>query len=82
MSNEAYFSKLNYTVANEDSRLEYQMVRSLKPDRVLSVCGSGGRSLPLAAHTQKTLVCCDLAQEQLLLAKHRKASYGLGFRDF
>ncbi|MFK7823299.1 MAG: DUF3419 family protein [Oligoflexales bacterium] len=82
MNNKAYFSKLNYTLANEDSSLEYQMVKELKPERVLSVCGSGGRALPLAAHTRKDLVCCDMAEEQLLLGKHRMATYSLDFRDF
>lgn len=82
MSNESYFSKLNYTLANEDSNLEYQMVREHKPEKVLSVCGSGGRSIPLVAHCQKELLICDLAHEQLLLAKHRLASYSLAYRDF
>ena len=82
MNNKAYFSKLNYTLANEDTSLEYKMVEKHRPERVLSVCGSGGRALPLTAHTQEVLVCCDVAEEQLLLGKHRLASYSLGYRDF
>ena len=44
-----YFSKLNYSLANEDSTLEVEMVKELKPKNTLAVCGSGGRSLRLRA---------------------------------
>jgi S-adenosylmethionine-diacylglycerol 3-amino-3-carboxypropyl transferase len=72
---ESYFSELNYTLANEDNRLEYEMVRRLRPVNVLAVCGSGGRSLPLAAFTSNSLICCDLAEPQLALARHRLATF-------
>ena len=72
---DAYFSNLNYTLANEDTWLEVEMIRRLKPKNVLSVCGSGGRSLPLAIAGAENLVCVDLAKEQLDLAKLRRACY-------
>ncbi len=78
-----YFSKLNYSLANEDTSLEYAMVAKLKPKRTLAVCGSGGRSLPLATGTSSELVCADLSEQQLLLAKHRTATFlELDHRDF
>ncbi len=69
-----YFSKLNYTLANEDTALEYAMVKSLQPKRVLAVCGSGGRSLPLLGGTLEELVCADLSGQQLLLTSHKRAA--------
>ena len=69
-----YFSKLNYTLANEDTALEHELVKRLKPARVLSVCGSGGRSLPLLGGIGQDLVCADLSGQQLLLASHRRAT--------
>lgn len=69
-----YFSKLNYTLANEDTSLEYALVKSLQPKRVLAVCGSGGRSLPLLGGTLEELVCADLSGQQLLLTSHKQAA--------
>lgn len=69
----SYFNKLNYTLANEDTTMEYQMV----PERcghVLSVAGSGSRVLPLIAKGPKEVTCVDLSQEQLYLTELRVAS--------
>jgi S-adenosylmethionine-diacylglycerol 3-amino-3-carboxypropyl transferase len=70
-----YFNKLNYTMANEDTALEAAMVEQLRPASILSVCGSGGRSLPLALAGAKRLVCSDLAKEQLWLAELRESLF-------
>lgn len=78
-----YFNKLNYTMANEDTALEGAMVAQLKPASILSVCGSGGRSIPLALAGAKRLVCSDLAQEQLWLAELRESLFRtVGREDF
>ncbi len=69
-----YFSKLNYTLANEDTALEYTLVKERLPKRVLAVCGSGGRSLPLLGGTLEELVCADLSGQQLLLTSHKRAA--------
>jgi S-adenosylmethionine-diacylglycerol 3-amino-3-carboxypropyl transferase len=60
-----YFSNLNYSLANEDTTLEFEMMRRLKPKRILSVCGSGGRALPLLSFAPEELKCVDLAIQQL-----------------
>ncbi len=79
----SYFSKLNYTLANEDTSLELALVQRLKPKKTLTVCGSGGRSLPLACGTEELLVLGDLSAQQLLLAKHRVATISsLSFQEF
>lgn len=78
-----YFSKLNYSLANEDTTLELQMVKALKPTNTLTVCGSGGRALPLLVGTQGRLVCADLSENQLWLAAHRAETIRLlTFREF
>ena len=66
---------MNYTLANEDTSLEYNLVLKLKCKQILAVCGSGGRSLPLLAGSTERLVCTDLSHPQLLLAKLRLATF-------
>ena len=44
---EKYFKSLNYSLGNEDTTFEVEMVKKLNPKKVLAVAGSGGRSLPL-----------------------------------
>jgi S-adenosylmethionine-diacylglycerol 3-amino-3-carboxypropyl transferase len=69
-----FFSKLNYTLANEDTSLEHALVAERAPRRALAVCGSGGRSLPLVGGVSDELICADLSGEQLLLADLRRAT--------
>ena len=66
----SYFNKLNYTLANEDTRMELDM---LEPGvgHVLCVAGSGGRVLPLLAKGPKRMTCVDLSQPQLYLVELR-----------
>ena len=66
----SYFKALNYTLANEDSTLEMNVL----PDRqrhVLAVAGSGARVLPLFAKNPEHVTCVDLSREQLLLTELR-----------
>ncbi len=71
---EAYFSDLNYSLANEDTRLELEICRRYRPKSILSICGSGGRFLPLLAAEPKAITAVDLAPQQLWLAELRKMS--------
>ncbi len=78
-----YFNQLNYTLGNEDTTLEIEMVLKLNPESVFSVCGSGGRSLPLQSSKTKELYLCDLSKYQLALAELRLATYNeLSVTDF
>ncbi len=78
-----YFSELNYSLANEDSSVEYEMVKLLNSQKILSVCGSGGRSLPLLATNPQKLHCVDLALQQLGILKLRIETIKLlEHRDF
>jgi S-adenosylmethionine-diacylglycerol 3-amino-3-carboxypropyl transferase len=79
----AYFSKLNYTLGNEDTSVEVELVKKFNPKSVFSICGSGGRSLPLMSEDTQNLTMADLSLEQLLLAKLREATYKqLSYSDF
>jgi S-adenosylmethionine-diacylglycerol 3-amino-3-carboxypropyl transferase len=68
-----YFSGLNYSLANEDTWVEYTLLpESVK--RVLAVAGSGARCLPLLAKNPARLDIVDLAEPQLFLAELRVQS--------
>jgi S-adenosylmethionine-diacylglycerol 3-amino-3-carboxypropyl transferase len=71
-SKPAYFSGLNYTLANEDTALELALLRD-GCDTVLTVAGSGSRVLPLLARAPRRLVCVDLSLQQLQLTELRLA---------
>lgn len=65
-----YFDGLNYSLANEDTWIEYSLL-SADTERVLSVAGSGARCLPLLAKNPKVLDLVDLSEPQLFLAELR-----------
>jgi len=80
---QAYFTGLNYSMANEDTRFEYELTEKLKPKKIISVCGSGGRALPLIIPETQEMICVDLSEEQLLLLELRKVTIeSLNFQDF
>lgn len=70
-----YFSGLNYTLGNEDTSVEIEMIKELQPTHIFSICGSGGRSLPLMHSKASILSLSDLSKEQLQLAELRLATY-------
>lgn len=78
-----YFTGLNYTLGNEDTSVEIALVQLFKPKSVFSVCGSGGRALPLASDSVVDLTLSDLSNEQINLARLREATYRqLSHEDF
>ncbi len=78
-----YFSGLNYTLGNEDTSVEIKMILEEKPEKIFSICGSGGRSLPLMHEGCEVLSLADLSQEQLFLAECRLLTYAiLSHEDF
>lgn len=70
-----YFSGLNYTLGNEDTSVEIDLIKKLKPKNIFSICGSGGRSLPLMHSEAVDLTLSDLSKEQLQLAELRLVTY-------
>lgn len=70
-----YFKALNYTLGDEDTRLEL----ALLPERarqVVAIAGSGGRILPLLAKRPQRLACVDILPQQLSLLRLRLALLG------
>lgn len=78
-----YFNSLNYTLGNEDTTVEIELVKKIKPTAIFSVCGSGGRSIPLVNKDVEKLYLCDLSEYQLMLAELRYVTYTkLSHNDF
>lgn len=69
---EKYFKSLNYSLANEDTWPEVKLLRKWKPKKILSVAGSGGRSLPLLVADPAELHVIDLSEQQLWLGSLRE----------
>ena len=65
---EVYFSKLNYSFANEDTTVEMEILPK-GAQRVVCVAGSGSRVLPLLAKKPHKLVCADLSEQQLYITE-------------
>lgn len=65
-----YFSDLNYTLANEDTQVEYKL---LKEDAasIFSISGSGARCMPLIAKNPKEMYVVDMSVSQLYLCELR-----------
>ncbi len=68
-----YFNKLNYSLANEDTGFEVA-IAPRNMNHLLSVAGSGGRVLPIAANGAQKITCVDLSAEQLYLTEMRFAA--------
>lgn len=68
-----FFHGFNYSLANEDSSVELEV---LHPDarHVLCVAGSGARMLTLLAKHPRRVTCVDVSPEQLRLAELRVES--------
>jgi S-adenosylmethionine-diacylglycerol 3-amino-3-carboxypropyl transferase len=77
-----YFTGLNYTLGNEDTSVEIDLVKQFKSKSIFSVCGSGARALPLCGEAIE-LTLSDLSLEQIHLAMLREATYKqLSHQDF
>ena len=77
-----YFNTLNYTLANEDTSLEMNILPQ-GVGHVLSVAGSGSRVLPLFSKLPSEMTCVDLSKEQLYLTELRiEAARVFDLEDF
>jgi S-adenosylmethionine-diacylglycerol 3-amino-3-carboxypropyl transferase len=64
---QTYFQSLNYSMANEDTTLEYELARKQSAKNILTVGGSGSRALPFLALPIESLTIVDVSPDQLLL---------------
>ena len=62
-----YFQELNYTLANEDTTLEFEMIKRGSFKKIFSVGGSGSRCLPFLALPIESLDIVDVSPFQLKL---------------
>lgn len=69
----AYFQGLNYSLANEDTWVEHQLLPT-EVDSIFTVCGSGSRVLPLIAKNPGQIHVVDLSETQLKLFRLRLAA--------
>lgn len=77
-----YFEGLNYSLANEDTWIEYSLLDT-NVNRVLSVSGSGARCMPLLARQPNVLDLVDLSEPQLFLAELRiQAARSLSYEEW
>ncbi len=65
-----YFSDLNYSLANEDTQIEFELLTK-NSDKVFSIAGSGARCLPLIARSPKELFIIDMSPAQIHLCELR-----------
>ncbi len=78
----AYFEKLNYSLSNEDTRIEFELLKQ-NVDSVFAIAGSGARVLPLVARNPKSLTIVDLSPEQLYMTELRiAAARALTYEEF
>ncbi len=78
-----YFNELNYSLGNEDTTFEYLLTRSLRPKKILSIAGSGGRAFPMLHEGVSDLYLVDVSTEQLYLCELRESTMrSLGFQDW
>jgi S-adenosylmethionine-diacylglycerol 3-amino-3-carboxypropyl transferase len=77
-----YFSDLNYTLSNEDTRIEYDLLPE-KASRVFSIAGSGARCMPLIARHPKELDVVDMSVSQNYLGELRyQAMKALTYEEY
>lgn len=78
-----YFSDLNYSLGNEDTQMEVDILKILKPKKILSIAGCGSRFLPLIAHGPTDAWAIDLADQQLMITRLREELISkLDHKDF
>lgn len=67
---QAHFNGLVYTLTNEDSLVESELLPD-NTEQVIAIAGSGSRVVPLLAKSPQELICVDLSAEQLYLTELR-----------
>lgn len=69
-----YFNQLNYTLGNEDTSIDVEIVKRLGSQSIFSVAGCGSRSFPLLSQCEE-LHLCDVSFYQLALCRLRESLY-------
>ena len=67
-----YFSDLNYSLGNEDTSLEVEILKHIRPKNIFSVAGCGSRALPLLSVFPDNLVAVDISEAQIFITELRQ----------
>ncbi len=67
-----YFQGFNYSLANEDNFLEINLAKSLRSKNILTIAGSGNRSLFLSSIKPDNLTIIDTSKKQLDYCKYKE----------
>jgi S-adenosylmethionine-diacylglycerol 3-amino-3-carboxypropyl transferase len=72
----SYFQDLNYSLSNEDTKIESDLLARLPTDKtkVLAVCGAGARVTPLMHSHVSQIHVVDISEPQLKLLRLRLES--------
>ena len=72
----SYFQDLNYSLSNEDTQIESDLLSKMPSDRtkVLAVCGAGSRVTPLMQSHVNQIQVVDVSEPQLKLLRLRLES--------
>ena len=77
-----YFGQLNYTLGNEDTSVDLEIIKRLGSQNVFSIAGCGSRALPLLEQCE-SIVLNDVGPYQLSLSRLRACLYRqVSFQDF
>ncbi len=77
-----YFGQLNYTLGNEDTSVDLEIIKRLDSKHVFSIAGCGSRALPLLEQCE-SIVLNDVGPYQLSLSRLRACLYRqVSFQDF
>ncbi len=79
-----YFNQLNYTLGNEDTGVDVEIVKKLGSKSIFNVAGCGSRGLPLmACESVESIEMGDVSPYQLALCRLRTALYrALDYNEF
>jgi S-adenosylmethionine-diacylglycerol 3-amino-3-carboxypropyl transferase len=78
----SYFDSLNYTIGNEDTTLELEILPE-EARHIFAIAGSGSRIIPLLVKNPRLITCIDSSKEQLSITELRIATLReLNYDDF
>jgi S-adenosylmethionine-diacylglycerol 3-amino-3-carboxypropyl transferase len=71
-----YFSDLNYSLSNEDTSVERQLLSKVSSPakKVFTICGAGSRVIPLLLPDVSYIKVVDMSEQQLCLLRLRLAT--------
>lgn len=83
MAKKYFHEQLNYTLGNEDTAMDVEIVKKLGSNKIFTIAGCGSRAFPLLAANPEKMTILDFSNPQILLSKLREETYRtLDYEDF